>query len=229
MRSPTGYTPNPPNTSPWLPCISNDFMLTSFGPAPLSQIPAGSVMQIQLTNDANGNVTQASLHGHGPQGSRFHRAICICADCSVPKSMAFRWMSSARRDYDIHAGRGDSELFHILWCSCHPDCEHGLWRAFSADDRGTVQHPVRQTLPSLGCDREPDPFGARTAFIRRQRNTRQCIKPGRRGVRGLARLQVSLLGGRDTVGTKPHLCGERAGATALPMGIAAVLEMYPLL
>ncbi len=68
MRWPPGYTPNPPNTSPWLPCISNDFMLTSFGPAPSSQIPAGSVMQIQLTNDASGNVTQATFTVTDPKG-----------------------------------------------------------------------------------------------------------------------------------------------------------------
>ncbi|MGH9345179.1 MAG: hypothetical protein ACRD19_15645 [Terriglobia bacterium] len=61
MLWPPGYTPNPPYTSPWLPVISNDFTLTPFGQAPSNQIPAGSIMQIQLTSDVSGNVTRATF------------------------------------------------------------------------------------------------------------------------------------------------------------------------
>ncbi|MGC2404474.1 MAG: hypothetical protein WA510_32085 [Acidobacteriaceae bacterium] len=68
QRWPPGYIPNPPNTSPWLPVISNDYMLTSFGSASSSQIPAGSIMQIQLTSDVSGNVTRATFKVTDPSG-----------------------------------------------------------------------------------------------------------------------------------------------------------------
>jgi hypothetical protein len=58
---PTGYTPNPPNTTPWLPVLPNDYFIQPFGSAPSNQIPAGSVMQIQLATDSNGNVTTATF------------------------------------------------------------------------------------------------------------------------------------------------------------------------
>jgi Tachylectin len=69
QRWPPGYTPNPPNTSPWLPAISNDYTLTTFGSAPSSQIPAGSTMQIQLTSDVSGNVTSATFKVTDPRGN----------------------------------------------------------------------------------------------------------------------------------------------------------------
>jgi hypothetical protein len=66
---PPGYTPNPPNTTPWLPVLSKDFQVQSFGPAPSNQILAGSVMQIQLTTDTSGNVTSAAFSVTDPSGN----------------------------------------------------------------------------------------------------------------------------------------------------------------
>jgi hypothetical protein len=65
---PPGYNPNPPNTTPWLPVLPNDDVVQSFGSAPLNQIPAGSVMQIQLTTDSGGNVTAAEFSVTDPHG-----------------------------------------------------------------------------------------------------------------------------------------------------------------
>jgi hypothetical protein len=78
---PPGYAPSPPytanygtnpptyNTSPWLPVFPNDFNWTSFGSAPSNQVPAGSVMEIQLTTDSNGNVTTATFSVTDPSGN----------------------------------------------------------------------------------------------------------------------------------------------------------------
>lgn len=66
---PPGYTPNPPNTTPWLPVLSNDDEATSFGPAPSSRLPAGSVMQIELSTDSSGNVTRATFKVTYPGGN----------------------------------------------------------------------------------------------------------------------------------------------------------------
>jgi hypothetical protein len=66
---PPGYTPNPPNTTPWLPVLPNDSSIQSFGPAPSNQIPAGSVMQISLVTDADINVTAATFSVTNPSGN----------------------------------------------------------------------------------------------------------------------------------------------------------------
>jgi hypothetical protein len=66
---PPGYTPNPPNTTPWLPVLPNDFHIHSFGPAPSNQILAGSVMQISLVTDPNANVTAAMFSVTDPSGN----------------------------------------------------------------------------------------------------------------------------------------------------------------
>ena len=65
---PPSYTPNPPNTTPWLPVLSNDYEVQGFGSAPSNQILAGSVMQIQLTTDSSGNVTAAAFSVTDPAG-----------------------------------------------------------------------------------------------------------------------------------------------------------------
>ena len=65
---PPGYTPNPANTTPWLPALSNDFYVSSFGSAPSNRVAAGSAMQIQLTTDASGNVTAATFSVTDPSG-----------------------------------------------------------------------------------------------------------------------------------------------------------------
>jgi len=64
---PPGYTPTPPNTTPWLPVLPNDYQIQPFGSAPSNQIPAGSVMQIQLTT-SSGNVTSAAFSVTDPSG-----------------------------------------------------------------------------------------------------------------------------------------------------------------
>jgi hypothetical protein len=66
---PTGYTPNPPNTRPALPVIPSDLGYTTFATASSSQILAGSILQIQLVTDTNGNVTQANFNYTDPSGT----------------------------------------------------------------------------------------------------------------------------------------------------------------
>ena len=56
---PTGYVPNPPNSTPWLPVFSNDYFLTQFGTAPSNRIQRGSTLAINLTTDTSGNVVNA--------------------------------------------------------------------------------------------------------------------------------------------------------------------------
>ena len=65
---PPGYTPNPPNTSPWLPVLPHDPTAYPFGSAPLNQVPAGSVIEIKLATDANGNVASAMYSMTDPHG-----------------------------------------------------------------------------------------------------------------------------------------------------------------
>jgi hypothetical protein len=65
---PSGYTPNPPNTVPQRPVIPNDSGASPFASAPSNQILAGSILQIQLITDANGNVTQAIFNYTPPGG-----------------------------------------------------------------------------------------------------------------------------------------------------------------
>jgi hypothetical protein len=65
---PPGYTPNPPNSTPWLPALPNDFQVQSFGDANANRIPAGSVMTIQLATNSAGAVTGATFSVTDPQG-----------------------------------------------------------------------------------------------------------------------------------------------------------------
>jgi hypothetical protein len=65
---PPGYTPNPPNTTPWLPVLPGDPKFGVFGSAPLNQVPAGSEMKIALATDSNGNVTGATFSITDPSG-----------------------------------------------------------------------------------------------------------------------------------------------------------------
>jgi hypothetical protein len=66
---PPGYTPNPPNTTPWLPVFSNDDTLISFGSVTNNRILAGSVMQIALTTDSNANVEKMTFTVTDPNGN----------------------------------------------------------------------------------------------------------------------------------------------------------------
>jgi hypothetical protein len=81
---PPGYTPNPPNTTPWLPVISNDDTLFSFGPAPSNQVRAGSSMQIQLTSDSRGNVTNATFKVTDPSGHTSQGQYSFAAGAVFP-------------------------------------------------------------------------------------------------------------------------------------------------
>ena len=65
---PSGYTPNPPNTSPQRPVIPNDSGVVSFGNAPSNQILAGSILQVQLITNSTG-VTEAIFNYTDPDGN----------------------------------------------------------------------------------------------------------------------------------------------------------------
>jgi hypothetical protein len=66
---PPGYTPNPPNTTPGRPVIPNDFTVTSFADVPSNQILAGSILQVQLSTDAGGNITGVTFNYTDPGGT----------------------------------------------------------------------------------------------------------------------------------------------------------------
>jgi hypothetical protein len=64
---PPGYTPNPPNTTPWLPVLPNDDHVQAFGTASPYNIPPGSVIQIELATDSGGYVTSATFRVTVPE------------------------------------------------------------------------------------------------------------------------------------------------------------------
>jgi hypothetical protein len=69
IRWPPGYTPNPPDTSPWLPvfphgAISGDVVSSTSS----NKVSAGSVITIQLETDSNANVTGATFSITDPGG-----------------------------------------------------------------------------------------------------------------------------------------------------------------
>jgi hypothetical protein len=66
---PPGYVPNPPNSTPWLPALTQDFVVQGFAPTPSNQILAGSVVQIKLTTNSAGNVTSATFNYTDSSGS----------------------------------------------------------------------------------------------------------------------------------------------------------------
>jgi len=68
IRWPPGYTPNPLNTSPWLPVFPNTSIGGSVGSVPSNRLPAGSVMTIKLATDSNANVTGATFSITDPSG-----------------------------------------------------------------------------------------------------------------------------------------------------------------
>ena len=81
---PPGYTPNPPNTTPWLPVLPNDYHLTPFGPVPSNRIPAGSELTITLTTDTNSNVTGASFSISGPTGAPINGSFTFPQGAQFP-------------------------------------------------------------------------------------------------------------------------------------------------
>jgi hypothetical protein len=67
---PPGYTPNPANTSPWLPVFPNVAATgTVVGSTSSNQVPAGSVITIKLATDSSGNITGATFSITDPSGS----------------------------------------------------------------------------------------------------------------------------------------------------------------
>ncbi len=70
IRWPPGYTPNPTDTSPWLPVFPH----TAIGGTVVSsrssnKVLAGSLITIKLATDSNGNVTGATFSITDPNGS----------------------------------------------------------------------------------------------------------------------------------------------------------------
>jgi hypothetical protein len=68
---PPGYTPNPPNTTPWLPVLPGDPIYGQFGSASGNTIPRDSEMQITLTT-GEGGVTSADFSVTDPNGNMSH-------------------------------------------------------------------------------------------------------------------------------------------------------------
>jgi hypothetical protein len=69
IRWPPGYTPNPLNTSPWLPVFPGTAVTGSVGSVSSNRIPAGSVITIALATDSSGNVTGATFSIADPNGN----------------------------------------------------------------------------------------------------------------------------------------------------------------
>ncbi len=70
IRWPPGYTPNPVDTSPWLPVFPHSAITgTVVGSRSSNKVPAGSLIKIQLATDGNGNVTGATFSIADPGGS----------------------------------------------------------------------------------------------------------------------------------------------------------------
>ena len=69
IRWPPGYTPNPPDTSPWLPVFPHGAITGSVGSVSSNRVPAGSVITIELSTDSSGNVTGATFSITDPSGN----------------------------------------------------------------------------------------------------------------------------------------------------------------
>ncbi len=80
---PSGYTPNPPNTTTALPVIPNDTGDTSFASVPSNQVLKGSVLQVQLSTDATG-VTKATFNYTDPSGTLSTAAYTFQSNAVFP-------------------------------------------------------------------------------------------------------------------------------------------------
>ena len=69
IRWPPGYTPNPPDTSPWLPVFPGTAITGGIGSVSSNRIPAGSVITINLSTDSSGNVTGVTFSITDPGGN----------------------------------------------------------------------------------------------------------------------------------------------------------------
>ncbi|HWA93207.1 MAG TPA: hypothetical protein VG844_01300 [Terracidiphilus sp.] len=70
IRWPPGYTPNPADTSPWLPVFPHTAISgTVVGSRSSNKVLAGSRIAIKLATDSNGNVTGATFSITDPNGS----------------------------------------------------------------------------------------------------------------------------------------------------------------
>jgi hypothetical protein len=68
---PPEYTPNPAGTTMALPVIANDGGGTSLASVASNRILAGSILQVALTTDGAGNVTQATYNYTDPGGTLY--------------------------------------------------------------------------------------------------------------------------------------------------------------
>jgi len=68
IRWPPDYTPNPTNTSPWLPVFPNSSISGTIVGTSSNKVPVGSLMKIQLATDKSGNVTGATFSITDPNG-----------------------------------------------------------------------------------------------------------------------------------------------------------------
>jgi hypothetical protein len=66
---PPGYTPNPLDTSPWLPVFPDTALTGDIGSVSSNRIPAGSIITIELSTDSSGNVTGATFSITDPSGN----------------------------------------------------------------------------------------------------------------------------------------------------------------
>ena len=159
---PTGYTPNPPNTTPWLPVLPNDFFIQPFGSAPSNQIPAGSVMQIQLATDFNGNVTTATFSVTDASGNVSSFPFTFPAGAVYPiygfqVDVVGPGGGSA---CTFTSGAGDSRLLGVAGRAFGPGRKHEL-RWPSARHWGVLECRVRRSHASLRRDGEPEPVHKR--------------------------------------------------------------------
>ncbi len=81
---PSGYTPNPANTSPQRPVIPNDAGVVSFADAPSNQILKGSILQVQLKTDTSGNVTKAIFNYTDPGGTTKTASFTLASNAAFP-------------------------------------------------------------------------------------------------------------------------------------------------
>ena len=81
---PAGYTPNPPNTTPALPVIPNDTGFTNLTSVSNNTILAGSILQVQLTTDASGNVTKATFNYTDSGGTLSTASFTFASNAAFP-------------------------------------------------------------------------------------------------------------------------------------------------
>jgi hypothetical protein len=81
---PTGYTPQP-GTAPWLPCWANDYYLSApFATISGDTLPRESTLQIALTTDGSGGVTQVDFTYTDPDDNAHPASFTVPAQAVHP-------------------------------------------------------------------------------------------------------------------------------------------------